>query len=294
MTIKSRKMMKKILQILILALTVSGCTLSVVNVKTELIEAPKLDVSLEQDVNFQYFKNGRILLFDPAETLIFDTLVGGGLMPSSFPVVHGVMPGNYTMVAFYNVEKSELKNIEVGKSKLVQVAYGMLPIGGDKLFLQRGKYELKRGNPVVSHDPSMPLFYNVTITLTDVDKLTQKPLNPWVEMLGLPTEFDGTAKHINGTVANVKMPDLVELEGGKLQTKAVMPKFGDDNGVRIKIKELIKEDIETVVINPSKYIDVTSTAPQDLNIEMRYKAYTFELIVNDWIVGEYRFAEFGG
>lgn len=271
-----------------------GCVLSENHSSIETIYAPKLDVNFEVDDNFSLYSNGRVLLYDPQGVLCVDTTIISGGLSGQINLVHGVKSGTYTMVSFCNIDGVEFKEVVINKSKIGQLRVAEDVIGGAKMFMQTGQFELRRGDPQVSKLQSKPLYYNFVLKLTGVDQLTEKPNKPWVELLGISNLFDAHGNKIVDGRQDVRLPDLISQPNQDLQTECTLVKFTGEEGVKIRVKELVKDVIETVVIDPATYIDPDANTPQDLVIEMRYKAHSFELIVNDWILGEYDFTELGG
>lgn len=288
-------MKKNIIYLLLMVVVLAqGCVLSESHSSVETIYAPKLDVNFEVDDNFSLYSNGRVLLYDPKGVLCVDTTIISGGLGGQINLVHGVTAGTYTMVSFCNIDGIQFNEVTINKSKIGQLRVVGNVIGGSKMFMQTGQFELRRGDPQVSKLQSKPLYYNFVLKLTHIDQLTEKPNKPWVELLGISNVFDAQGNKIVDRKQDVRLPDLTAQPNQDLQTECTLVKFNGDDGVKIRVKELVKDVIETVVIDPATYIDPDANTPQDLVIEMRYKAYSFELIVNDWILGEYEFAELGG
>lgn len=272
----------------------TGCVWSENSTVAELLYAPKLDVVFSDDQNYKFYSNGRIFLYDPQGVLYLDTVILEGGMTGDIKLVHGVKPGKYTLLSFCNVKNAIFENVNKGRSKIGELRVETDVVDGDKLFLQRGEFDLRRGDPQVCRSQSVPLYYNMTFKLTNIGELTQKPNAPFVEVIGISSTFDALENKITDKKSDVRLPELEILPNGDYQTACKIVKFDGSEGVKIRVSELVKGVIETVVLDPAAYVDVDSSTPQNLDIEMRYKAYSFELIVNNWFIGEFEFVEVGG
>jgi len=298
----------------------TGCTLAS-SETIEIIYAPQVHTSFENDPNAPYYRNSRYFIYDKNDVLIRDTILNyenAEELPDDFItnkstetnvklsadkqsqiIFKGLPEGDYRLVVFHNAENCKVIKTQAGVSKATElrvIPTSTVQLADDHIFTSSGTVKLLRGEKTMHEIKGTPMFYKINIIMTDVDEMSSPPLQPYIMLDNIRKHYtcDGISD-IAEIGDNTEKIELRDEPIGKLVGTTMTNKFFDADLVELKLFEAEpKGKIGSAVINPSDYIDINSSNLPVLDIPMRYFNNKFQIMIDDWVYLDGQDAPVGG
>lgn len=306
--------------IVVIAVMTTGCTIASTEI-VEVIYAPQVHTSFENDPNAAYYRSSRYFIYDNDGLLIRDTVLNyenASELPENFTIskaqdskieleqdkksqiiFRGLPEGDYKLVAFHNADNCNVVKSEPGvstASELRVIAKSASHLAEDHIFTSNTTVKLARGVRTMLETEGLPLFYRIEVVLTGVDEMSSPPIGPYIVLDNIRKQYtsEGIAD-VDKIGDNTNTVKLHDQPVGKLAGSAMTNKFFDEDLVVLKLyEEGSKGLIGSAVISPSDYVDINSSNLPELFIQLRYFNTKFEIWVDDWVLLDGQDAPVGG
>lgn len=277
-----------------------GCVLAE-TVEVVILYTPQMHTKFDVNKSLVEINNARVFTYSPLGVLLQDTLFTAAELTSGEPlqIIKGVNPGEYKMVAFYNVDQliftgnardeSQLEDLKVSLPDFTRGESPVVVTAIDSVCHSASSFVVSRGEPTILNTELNEAHYFVTVKVTGLERLTVPVGEVDVHLLGVPRSF--------GALCDVRDRMDIDVELEPISPDAYYGQcmslmFHSADKAQLRVLEN-GTSIQTLLLEPERYFELGAPINR-LNIEVQFYANSYVISVNNWRLGEFEIINVGG